>query len=62
MEAQITSKQITYGNQQYKVDSKGNWQVQTFGFHITSPNATAPSYGWYPIPENRVPQEVKDKQ
>ena len=58
MEPYITSKTITFGVQNYRVNAKGEWQVQTFGFHINNPNASRPTYQWYPIPTDKVPKEV----
>ncbi len=57
-QARLIEQTISYNGVSFKFNGR-NWFVQTFGFHISNPNASSPSYRWYEIDENKIPKEVK---
>jgi len=42
----------------YRIDSRGNWTVLMFGTYGPEDHGI-PSYRYMPIPESKVPEEVK---
>ena len=56
---EIIERTIKYGEGRYKISSNGSWQVLTFGSHGPNDPPVGLSYKWYPIPADRVPDEVK---
>lgn len=53
---EIVGKTIQRGKQLWRV-ARGDWFVQTFGWHPTGPN---PRYVWQYVPDDDVPQDLKD--
>jgi hypothetical protein len=52
----ICERTIAYGNQRWRVNSSGQWQVMMWGWWPDS-NGT-PSWRWSHIDKSRVPKEV----
>ena len=59
MKATICEKVIAFGNQRYKTNGK-DWLVLMFGTYSADCKGI-PSYRYMPIPEDRVPEEVKQQ-
>ncbi len=53
----VTAKEITLGNQRYRVDNNNNWSALMFGSYIDTPSKGL-YWRWMPIPESKVPKEV----
>lgn len=60
MKAKICEKTIAYGKNRFKTDGKGNWEILMFGTYSPVCNGI-PSYRFMPIPESKVPAEVRRK-
>lgn len=58
MKCKIVSKIIQYGKQEWWWNANGNWSVRAHGFF--SPADLEPRYGWIPVAECKVPEEVKE--
>lgn len=59
MEAKVCEKTIVWGKQRYRTNGK-DWLVQMWGTY--SPDCKGiPSYRYMPIPEDRVPKEVREQ-
>jgi len=58
MDAYIIEKTIAWGRNRYRIDSRGNWKVLMFGTYGPEDHGI-PSYKYEPIPESKVPEEVK---
>jgi len=54
--AEVVGRTIQHGKQLWRV-MRGDWYVQTFGWHPTGVN---PRYSWQYVPENKVPKDVKE--
>lgn len=55
--ATVTTIGVTYGRQQYRRYSNGEYQALMFGWWPDS-NGT-PSHRWRPIPVDKVPEAVR---
>ncbi len=55
----ISEKTISHGNQRYRTDLKGSWQVLMYGSHGPNDPPVGLSWKWRHIPAERVPDEVK---
>lgn len=56
--AKISEKTISYGEQRYRVNLENKWLILMFGTFGPADKGI-PRYAWRPIPENRVPDNVK---
>ena len=54
-EATICERTIAYGNQRWRVNSSGQWQVLMWGWF---PFGNNPRWSWEPIDSSKVPKEV----
>ena len=59
--ARVVEKTIAYGRCRFRSDGKGNWQVLMYGSHGPNDPPVGLSWKWGPIPEGRVPKEVREK-
>lgn len=59
MKATICEKVIAWGVQRYKTNGK-DWMVLMFGTYSPACKGI-PSWRYMPIPEDRVPKEVKQQ-
>ena len=59
--ARVVEKTIAYGRCRFRSDGKGNWRVLMFGSHGPNDPPVGLSWKWGPIPEGRVPKEVREK-
>lgn len=59
METSVCEITISHGNQRYRTDRNGRWQVLMFGSHGPNDPPVGLSWKWHPIPEDKVPDEVK---
>jgi len=57
--ATICEKTIAYGQQRYRVNLSGNWQVLMYGSHGPGDPVVGLSWKWHSIPKDRVPKEVR---
>lgn len=57
MKATVIEKTISFGKNRYKVDSNGRWLTLMWGWWPD--RGSRPSSRWVFIPENKVPEEVK---
>jgi len=57
MKAKVCEKTITYGMNQYRINSRGYWSCLMWGWWPD--NVGKPEYRWKPISEDKVPDEVK---
>jgi len=60
MNAIIVEKTIAWGKQRYRTDGNGNWTVLMFGTYGPEDHGI-PSYRYMPIPESKVPEEVRNQ-
>jgi len=56
----ICEKTIAYGKNRYRVDKNKNWQCLVFGSHGPNDPPAGLSWKWIYIPENKVPEKVKE--
>ena len=59
-EAIVCEKTLAYGNQRYRVNKDGVWQVLMFGSWGPNDPPVGLSWKWGYIPKDRVPKKVRE--
>ena len=57
--AEVVEKTIAYGKNRYRVSASGKWSVLMWGWFMDGNEK--PECRWGAIPEDRVPEAVKQK-
>lgn len=57
MKAVVISKVIKYGNQHWRLNADGSWSGLAFGSF--GPQDNGLRYGWIDVPNDKVPDEVR---
>jgi len=57
--ATVCEKTITYGQQHYRSNGNGKWQVLMYGSHGPNDPPVGLSWKWGYISEDKIPKEVK---